>query len=43
VLNTSRFSLEACAEIIIDVLQRMQAQARKSAETGVPVGAGSAG
>jgi cytidylate kinase len=41
-LNTSRFSLEACAEIIIDVLQRMEAQARQSAEASVPVATGSA-
>jgi cytidylate kinase len=42
VLNTSRFSLETCAEIIIDVLHRMQAQARQSTEAGVHVGVGSA-
>jgi cytidylate kinase len=42
VLNTSRFSLETCAEIIIDVLHRMQAQARQSTEAGVDVGVGSA-
>ncbi|HEY7311455.1 MAG TPA: cytidylate kinase-like family protein [Gemmataceae bacterium] len=38
VLNTSRFSIEACAEIIIDALHRMEAQVQKSAETSVPVG-----
>jgi cytidylate kinase len=43
VLNTSRISVEACAEIIIDALHRMQALARKSAEASVPVGIGSAG
>jgi cytidylate kinase len=37
VLNTSRFSLEACAEIIIDALHRMQAQACQSTEASVPV------
>jgi cytidylate kinase len=42
VLNTFRFSLETCAEIIIDVLHRMQAQARQSAEASVHIGAGSA-
>lgn len=42
VLNTSRFSLEVCAEILIDVLHRMQAQARQSAEASIPIGAGSA-
>jgi cytidylate kinase len=42
VLNTSRFSLEACAEIIIDALYRLQAKARENAAAGVPVGAGSA-
>jgi cytidylate kinase len=43
VLNTSRFSLEACAEIIIDALHRMESQAHKSVEVGVPVGKGSTG
>jgi cytidylate kinase len=42
VLNTSRFSIEACAEIIIDTLHRMQAQARKSAEASVTVATGAA-
>src|SRR5579875_444236 len=42
VLNTSRFSLETCAEIIIDVLHRMQAQARQSTEASIPIGTGSA-
>jgi cytidylate kinase len=36
-LNTSRFSLEECAAIIIDVLHRMQAEARPRSESGVPV------
>lgn len=43
VLNSSRFSIEACAEMIIDALHRMQAQARENAEASVPVAAGSAG
>lgn len=37
VLNTSRFSLETSAEIIIDVLHRMQAQVRPRSESDVPV------
>ena len=43
VLNTSRFSLEVCAEIIIDVLHRMEAQARKRVESNVSAGAAVAG
>jgi cytidylate kinase len=43
VLNTSRFSLEACAEIIIDVLHRMEAQARKHVESNMPAEAAEAG
>jgi cytidylate kinase len=42
VLNTSRFSLEACTEIIIDVLHQLEAQARKRAEVNVPEVAGAA-
>jgi cytidylate kinase len=38
VLNTSRFSLEECAEIIIDVLHRLQAQAARSAKAGTVAG-----
>jgi cytidylate kinase len=40
VLNTSRFSLETSAEIIIDVLHRMQASARQSAASSMPERAG---
>ena len=43
VLNTSRFALEECAEIIIDVLHRMEAEARKRVASNVPHGAASAG
>jgi cytidylate kinase len=43
VLNTWRFSLEACAEIIIDVLHHMEAQVRQRAGSSVPEGAGVAG
>jgi cytidylate kinase len=43
VLNTSRFSVEACAEIIIDALHRMEAQARQHTESSVPEGAAAAG
>jgi cytidylate kinase len=35
VLNTARFPLEACAEIIIDALHRMEEQARERAESNV--------
>lgn len=35
VLNTARFSLEGCTEIIIDALHRMQEEARKRGETVV--------
>jgi cytidylate kinase len=42
VLNTFRFSLETCAEIIIDVLHRLQAQARQGTESGVHAGVGAA-
>lgn len=43
VLNSSRFSIEACAEIIIDALHRLQAPERENVEAGVPVEVGSAG
>jgi cytidylate kinase len=43
VLNTSRFTLEASAEIIVDALHHMEAQARQRAEPKVPEGAGVAG
>jgi cytidylate kinase len=42
-LNTSRFTVKACAEIIIDALHRMEAQVRSSIESAVPMGTGSAG
>jgi cytidylate kinase len=43
VLNTSRLSLATCAEIILDVLHRMQAQAGQNVEAGAHAGTGSAG
>lgn len=43
VLNTSRFPLATCAEIIIDVLHRMEAQARTRVRSNVPLGAAAAG
>lgn len=42
-LNTSRFSLEACADMIIDALHHMEAQGGKRAQIITPAVAGSAG
>src|SRR5579871_1790948 len=43
VLNTSRFSPEVCADIIIDALHRMEALARQRAAPSAPERAGTAG
>jgi cytidylate kinase len=42
ILNTQRFSLETCADIVIDALNYLQTQASPSIEAGVAVGADSA-